>query len=120
MNQVVGTSVFLVHFHCRAFSIFFFFLVHFHCRDCSIFFNFFFASTKTHISKLLFSPLDVFKHIFYFCSLICVLCFCLIAFLCFLVLLMLFCAFGTFLCCWRLLVLFVAFWFVQNHFVKNK
>ena len=46
MNRVVGTSVFLVHFHCRDFSNYFFF-----------------ASTKTHIcEEVTFFPLDVFEH----------------------------------------------------------
>ena len=51
-----------------------------------------------------------FKCIFYFCSLIWVLCFCLVVFLCFFVPLVLFGAF----------VAFCAFWCVRNLFVKKK
>ena len=63
-----------------------------------------------------------FKRIFNFCSLICVLCFCLVAFLCFLVLfyfLVLFLLFGVFCAFWCFFGAFWCFWCVRNLFVKK-
>ena len=79
MNRIVGTSVFLVHFRCRDFSIYYFF--------------FFRKFKNAHKWISYFFPLRCFWAFFYFCSLICVLCFCLVLFLC--------------------------FWCVQNLFVKK-
>ena len=82
-------------------------------------FSFFFPSLtqktqkRKEADKLLFSTQMFFKRIFNFCSLICVLCFCLVAFFCF-------------LCFWCFLVLLVffracwCFFCVQNLFVKKK
>ena len=54
MNRVVGTSVFLVPFRCRDFSIFFV------------------ASAKTHISEwVTFFLLDVFKHFLFLFAYLC-------------------------------------------------
>ena len=86
---------YLLHFLCRTFHFFIFYFLFFACTK----------NTKTQISeKVTFFHSDVFKRIFYFCSLICV-----------------FCTFAWF----RLCVFFVffgafcAFWCVQNLFVKK-
>ena len=71
MNRVVGASVFLVHFIVGTF------LFAFSSQ----------AQKRKQANKLLFFPSMFFKHIFNFCALISVFCFCLVASLCFLVLL---------------------------------
>ena len=70
----------------------------------------FFASPNTQINELAtFLPLDAFKRIFNFRSLICVFCFCFVVFLCFLVF------FVPFVPC----VLFCAFFVLVKYFRKK-
>ena len=101
---------YLVHFQWRTFHFF-------------IFYFLFFACTKTQkrkeANKLLFSSQMFFKRIFYFCSLISVLCFCLVAFLCFLVF---FDAFGSLcaFCAFCALSCFLVFFVRTKSFRKKK
>ena len=84
-----------------------------HYKDFS-FFLFFFSFLPVHkmhknVNKRIsyFFALGCFQA--HFCSLICILCSCLVVFLCFLVLFVLLVLFGTFWC----------FWCVRNIFVKK-
>ena len=73
-----------VHLYCLAGT----FLFSFFCFLFFIFYSLFFTCTKNakkEVSEqVTFPSWMFFKRIFYFCSLICVLYFCLVAFLCFL------------------------------------
>ena len=97
LNRFVGALVFSIFFIVGIFI--FYFLAHFPLQDF-LFIYFFFRVHKKHknvnkrISNFFLTQM-FFKRIFYFCSLICVQYFCLVAFLCFLYFLCFFVLFGA-------------------------